>query len=313
MEESHHTMDEPIVFFGTGPVAARSLKLLAENFRVEAVITKPRPEHHHSSTPVLELAEELDLPIVFASNKNEVTERTAAAKFKSRLAVLIDFGIIVEQLTIDLFPLGIVNSHFSLLPQWRGADPITFALLSGQPKTGVSLMLLTAGMDEGPLIAVGEIDLTPDIDATELTARLIGLSDKLLTDMLPRYVSGEIIGATQEKVAATVGYSAEPSYSRKLTKEDGILDWNKPAVQLEREVRAYAEWPKSRCVLAGHAVIITQARAEDGEGTPGSVWHSGKAFGIYTAKGVLMIDKLKPAGKGEMTAAAFLNGYGKDL
>jgi methionyl-tRNA formyltransferase len=306
-------MQESIVFFGSGPVASASLALLAKTFHIEAVITKPRPPHHHGSVPVLETAELLGLPIITTANKSAVTDQVLAAKFTSRVAVLIDFGIIVEQKVIDSFPLGIVNSHFSLLPQWRGADPITFSILSGQDKTGVSLMLLVAAMDEGPLLAIGEYDLPKDITTPELTKDLVQLSVALLRDTLPRYVTGQIKTATQEKVANLVGYSAEPSYSRKLTKEDGILDFEKPAAQLEREIRAYADWPKSRCILGGHAVIITTAHAEAGEGKPGTVWLQDKHVGIYCSKGILMIDKLKPAGKQVMSAAAFLNGYGKDL
>lgn len=306
-------MDEPIVFFGTGPVAAKSLELLARSFAVEAVVTKPRAEHHRGSVPVRETAERLGLRVMEVANKKMVTDTVAAAKFKSRVAVLIDFGIIVEQKVIDSFPLGIVNSHFSLLPQWRGADPITFSILSGQSKTGVSLMLLVEAMDEGPLLAVGEYDLPADITTPKLSEDLIALSYALLKDTLPKYISGQVKSAPQDKVAGIVGYSAEPSYSRKLTKEDGILDWNKPAAQLEREIRAYLDWPKSRCVLGGHAVIITAARAEPGEGTPGQLWREGKHIGVYTAKGVLMIEKLKPAGKAEMPIAAFLAGYAKDL
>jgi methionyl-tRNA formyltransferase len=308
--------DTPLsfVFFGAGDVAARSLRLLAEDFAIEAVVTKPRPEHHRGPWHVSEAAEDLGLRVIEASNKKAVTEAVAKAQFESKVGVLIDFGIIVEQKVIDSFEKGIVNSHFSLLPQWRGADPITFSILSGQEKTGVSLMLLVEAMDEGPLIAVGEADL--DMSATttpELTSNLIGLSYALLKDILPKYMAGEVKSATQEKVADIVGYNAEPSYSRKLTKEDGILDWNKPAEQLEREVRAYRGWPQSRTILGGHAVIITEARAEAGEGIPGELWRAGKHLGVYTTKGVLMIDKLKPAGKQEMTTEAFLNGYGKDL
>lgn len=306
-------MDESIVFFGTGPVAAASLRLLAPSFHIEAIITKPRPPHHRGDVPVLDAASELQLPIVEVSNKKDVSEKITPGRFKSRLAVLIDFGIIVEQSVIDAFPFGIVNSHFSLLPQWRGADPITFAVLSGQSKTGVSLMLLTAAMDEGPLLAIGEMDLAPDVTTPALTEALVSLSAALLKDVLPKYVTGKVRGTSQEKVAAAVGYSAEPSYSRKLTKEDSILDWTKPAAQLEREIRAFAEWPKSRTILGGHAVIITEAHAEPGEGSPGNVWLQGKHLGVYCGKGVLMIDRIKPAGKGEMTAEAFLNGYGKDL
>jgi methionyl-tRNA formyltransferase len=306
-------MDESIVFFGTGSVAAASLQLLAETFTIEAVVTKPRPEHHRGEVPVLTVAEDLGLPVISVTNKKEVTDKVIAAKLTSPVAVLIDFGILVEQKVIDAFPLGIVNSHFSLLPQWRGADPITFSILSGQSKTGVSLMLLTKGMDEGPLLAVGEYDLHADITTPELTEGLIDLSYALLNTMLPRYVAGDVKGAPQENVAGIVGYSAEPSYSRKLTKEDSILDWHKPAQQLEREIRAYLDWPKSRCLLGNHAVIITKAHVEAGEGDPGKLWLHDRHLGVYCQKDILMIDRLKPAGKQEMSVQAFLNGYGKDL
>jgi methionyl-tRNA formyltransferase len=306
-------VDEPIVFFGTGPVAAESLKFLAQSFIIEVVVTKPRPAHHHGDVPVLDMAKKLRIPIVEVANKKEATQKITTELLRSRLAVLIDFGIIIEQKVIDVFPLGIVNSHFSLLPQWRGADPITFSILSGQDKTGVSLMLLVEAMDEGPLLSIGELDLDTEITTPELTARLIDLSYALLRDTLPKYITGEIAGAPQEKVATAVGYSIKPTYSRKLTKEDGILDWDKTAIQLDREIRAYLEWPKSRSILGGHAIIVTKAHAEAGSGTPGKLWQQNKSLGIYCRQGVLMIDRIKPAGKGEMSTEAFLNGYGKDL
>ncbi|HSX43027.1 MAG TPA: methionyl-tRNA formyltransferase [Candidatus Saccharimonadales bacterium] len=303
-----------IVFFGAGDVAARSLQLLVKDFAIEAVVTKPRPAHHHGPWEVMELAEQLGLPVITAENKTALTAAVQKAAFHSSVGVLIDFGIIVEQAVIDAFPKGIVNSHFSLLPQWRGADPITFSILSGQDKTGVSLMLLVAAMDEGPLLAIGEADIDLNAVTTpELTSNLIGLSGAMLADILPKYVRGEIKTAVQEKVAETVGYSPIPSYSRKLTKEDGILDYHKPATQLAREVRAYLGWPKSRTILGGHAVIITQAHAADGSGEPGRVWQHDRVLGIYCTTGILMVDRLKPAGKQEMSIDAFLNGYGRDL
>ena len=305
--------DESIVFFGTGPVAAASLELLATSFNIEVVITKPRPEHHHGSVPVLDAARKLGLPIIEVTDKKTTSDAVAKASFKSRLGILIDFGIIVAQDVIDSFDLGIVNSHFSLLPEWRGADPITFSILSGQSKTGVSLMLLVPAMDEGPLLAIGEYDLPTTITTPQLTDDLVQLSFALLRETLPKYITGDVHPTPQEKVAEIVGYSDEPSYSRKLNKEDSILDWGKSAEQLEREIRAYLEWPKSRCVLGGHAVIITEATAEVGEGKPGTLWLEGKHVGVYCKKGILMIRKLKPAGKQEMAIESFLNGYGRDL
>lgn len=304
---------ESIIFFGTGPVAAASLALLADSFDIEAVITKPRAEHHRGSVPVLDTAHKLGLRVIEATDKKSVSQRIAEARFTSRIGVLIDFGIIVAQDVIDSFELGIVNSHFSLLPEWRGADPITFSILSGQDKTGVSLMLLVPAMDEGPLLAIGEYDLPTDITTPELTYDLINLSYALLRETLPKYIAGNVRPTPQERVATVVGYSDQASYSRKLTKEDSVLDWNKPAAQLEREIRAFLDWPKSRCVIGGHAVIITEAHVEAGEGVPGTLWLQGKHLGVYCQKDILMIHRLKPAGKQEMSVEAFLNGYGKDL
>jgi methionyl-tRNA formyltransferase len=121
-----------ILFFGSGPVAAASLRSLADNFSVEAVITKAVPAHHKGVAPVEELAGELGLPIIFASTKKELDEVFTERTFTSKVGVVVDYGVIISQEVIDVFPLGIVNSHFSLLPEWRGADPITFSILSGQ-------------------------------------------------------------------------------------------------------------------------------------------------------------------------------------
>jgi methionyl-tRNA formyltransferase len=307
-----------IVFFGSGPVAAKSLALLSQKFAIEAVVTKPRPVHHRGSVPVLELAEERNLPVIEASNKQELSAKVTAAGVKSRVAILIDFGIIVAQDVIDSFPLGIINSHFSILPEWRGADPITFAILSGQKQTGVSLMLLVEKMDEGPLLAQGHYDISPDETITSLTDYLIELSYALLRDIVPKYLEGELQALPQEVVSAMTEKPPKVSYSRKLTKEDGMIDWHKSAAALEREVRAFLEWPKSRTTLGGKEVIITKASVltdAPGAAKPGDI-HAAKASGtlaVATGNGWLRIERLKPAGKQEMNAQAFLAGYGKLL
>lgn len=303
-------LSKTVVFFGSGPVAAKALELLAQSFAIEAVITKPKPAHHKGSFPVLDIAEKLRVPVITAGNKQELSEVIGAHHFESQVAVLIDFGIIVSQDVIDAFPLGIVNSHFSLLPEWRGADPITFAILSGQKETGVSLMLLVEAMDEGPILSQGAYALPKNITTPELTDYLIRLSNALLADALPKYMKSELKPAPQEKVAEMMNRSTEPTYSRKLTKEDGIIDWHKPAAQLEREIRAFLEWPKSHAAIGDQIVIITQAHVESGLGEPGTLWKQPKKLGYYTTHDILVIDKLKPAGKGEMTTEAFLAGYG---
>ena len=243
-----------LIFFGSGPVAATSLRRLTPDFVFEAVITKPRPPRHRGPVPVLELAQKLKLPVYTAANKTGLDELFDNHKFESEAAILIDFGIIVSQKVIDSFPLGIINSHFSILPEWRGADPITFAVLSGQKQTGVSLMLLVEKMDEGPLLAYSEYDMPAGITTPRLTDALIELSRVLLVNTLPKYFNGQL-----QPFPQTVT-KREVSYSRKLVKEDGLIDWSKQAEVLEREVRAYAGWPKSQSKIFGHDVIITKAR-----------------------------------------------------
>ncbi len=299
-----------VVFFGSGPVAARSLELLARDFEVEAVITKPRPAHHRGPVPVLELAEKRGLKVFTPRGKAELSELFVAKPVTSAVGVVIDYGIIIAQEVIDYFPLGIVNSHFSLLPEWRGADPITFAILSGQPQTGVSLMLIVEKMDEGPLLAQATYDMPANVTTPLLTNYLIDLSHSLLTEMLPLYMAGSVEVVPQEAAAQLAGRSTAPSYSRKLTKEDGLIDWAKPAVQIERDIRAFIEWPKSRATLAGKEVVITEATVVNSTtGEPGVARADGKRLLVACGQGTLQIKKLKPAGKPEMTAEAFLAGY----
>jgi methionyl-tRNA formyltransferase len=291
-----------VVFFGSGPVAARSLELLAKNFSIEAVITKPRPAHHRGNTPVLDVADKLNLAVLTVTNKQELSALFSKKSLNSTLGVLIDFGIIVNQDVIDYFPLGIVNSHFSILPDLRGADPISFAILSGQKLTGVSLMLLVAAMDEGPLLAFGEQPLDGHETTPSLTDRLILLSDALLSDVLPKYINGDLQAAPQAVTKSQV------SYSHKLAKTDGILDFRKPAVVLEREVRAFTGWPGSRTRLGNKEVTVMAAHVVNELLEPGQAVVKDKQLLIGTSEGSLAIDQLKPAGRPQMTATAFLAG-----
>jgi methionyl-tRNA formyltransferase len=295
---------EPIVFFGSGPVASESLKLLAQSFAVEAVITKPRQSHHKGDVPVLKTAEELKLKVYTVAKKSELDELIDKGFIKSRCGILIDFGIIISQKVIDYFPKGIINSHFSILPELRGADPITFAILSGQKQTGVSIMFLVEKMDEGPILGYGKYDMSQNITATQLTKDLIQLSYELLQHEVPKWLAGESRGNTPQSITGR-----KISYSRKLTKADGDIDWKKSAVQLDREVRAFIEWPKSRTRLGSIEVVITQAHVIDTQGEAGSIKIINKELVVNCGDQSLVIDTLKPAGKKEMSGKAFLAGY----
>ena len=284
-----------LVFFGSGPVAAASLRLLTQDFTIEAVVTKPRAPGHRGEVPVLAAAQELGLPVFTAANRQELDQLFDTNPVSSQLAILIDFGIIVSQKVINYFPLGIINSHFSLLPQWRGADPITFAVLSGQPKTGVSLMLLVEAMDEGPLLAYGEYEMAPDITTPKLTDELIKLSHALLKKTVPKYIAGELQLVAQTTTKQPV------SYSRKLVKADGIVDWSKSAEEIERQVRAYLDWPKSQARIFNNDVIITNVRVAESQNDGDLV--------MQTSDGWLEIQQLiAPSGK-TISGADFLRGY----
>lgn len=293
-----------IVFFGSGPVAAKSLDFLSKHFSIETVITKAVPEHHNEVAPVEELAKQKNLPISYANTKSELDELIVNASFESRVGIIVDYGVIVSQRTIDAFPLGIVNSHFSLLPEWRGADPITFSILSGQKKTGVSLMLIEPALDTGKLITTKSLTIAEDETTPTLTNRLIELSNELLAEYLPQYIDGKVKPRAQP-------HPDRATYSRKLTKQDSIIDWKKSADEIEREIRAFIEWPKSRATIHNTEVIITKAHVEHDSGAPGEVKVSSdrKTLFVGCGKDSLAIDLLKPAGKKEMNAVSFINGY----
>ncbi len=285
--------DVKLVFFGSGPVAAATLRFLDEHFEIEAVITKPRQPHHRGEVPVLDFLATKDIPHYTASNSSEVSVLLAEKPFKSPLGVVVDFGIILSEEVNKAFPKGLLNSHFSLLPQWRGADPISFAILSGQAETGVSLMLIVEKLDEGPLLSQEKVFIGPDITTPELTKQLTELSNKLLLRDIPKYLEAKLQPYPQP--------AGVPTYSRKLSKNDGVIDWQKPARQLEREVRAYQGWPKSRSNLFGHDVIITKARLANNQ-TDGELVMSAKP-------GWLEIQELiAPSGR-TMSGADFLRGY----
>lgn len=305
-------MSKPlIVFFGTGPVAAKSLELLIENFEIEAVVTKPKPAGHRGDYPVLNIASKNNLPIVEVTNKTSVSECVTTRCFSSKLAILIDFGIIVDKDVIDAFDLGIINSHFSLLPKWRGADPITFSILYGEEKSGVSLMVIDEGMDTGKIIAQKSLRIDTTETSPSLTNKLIDLSNEMLREHVPNYFAGTLKPRSQP-------HPERATYSRKLNKQDGLIDWTKSAEEIEREIRAFVEWPKSKTSIGSVDVIIAKAHVlthYQGGDKPGDLTvqdDTGELI-MKCGKNSLSIDVIKPAGKNVMSAADFIRGYKSKL
>jgi methionyl-tRNA formyltransferase len=292
------------VFFGSGPVAEQSLQLLTGLFDLEAIVTKPS-----TGASMRRLSSETRVYEV--KNRQELDQLIEQVPFTSEIAILIDFGVIISRRTIDAFRLGILNSHFSLLPQWRGPDPITFAILSGQAVTGVTLMLLVELMDQGPILAQAPCPIEPDATTPSLTNQLIAISASMIETVVPEYAAGNMVAIPQKE--GSLLEDRTPTYSRRLTKLDGALVWTKSALQIEREIRAFAGWPKSYTRLARKSVTITKVHITEMSGRPGKVIVDGKRLIICCSEGAIEVLRLKPEGKPEMSSEAFLAGYKASL
>jgi len=297
-----------IVFFGTGPVAAASLAFLRSKYNIEAVITKPRATSFKGETPVETLANTNDIPTYFVTKRSELDELFDNNQFTSQVGIVVDFGIIMSKAVIDSFPMGIINSHYSLLPRWRGADPISYTVLAGDTKAGVSLMVIDEGLDTGKLITSKSIAVDTRETTGSLTKKLIALSNQLFADYLPRYLSGEITPKNQP-------HPDRATFSHKLHKADSVIDWHEPAITIERKIRAYQPWPQSRATLGSVEAIITAADIVTGRepATPGSIITEKSRLLVATRDNWLAITSLKPTGKKEMPIQAFLAGYRHSL
>lgn len=293
---------QSLVFFGSGPVGLASLQSLSQHFAIEAVVTKPNPASSRAPRLVAEWTEQQNMTLHQPDGKAALSKLFENLHFESSVGVVVDYGFIIGEDVIDRFEYGIVNSHFSLLPEWRGADPITFSLLSGQEKTGVGLMVIVPAMDEGDLIAQEEYIIAGDETIYSLTDNLVDLSNEMLARELPRYVAGEISPQPQDT-------NQQATYSRKLTKADGEIDWSKSAVEIEREVRAFLGWPGSYTTINNITFVVTQASVSHESGKAGEPFRHDKQLGVYCGGGALIIERLKPAGKQEMDSASFINGY----
>ncbi|MCA9348830.1 methionyl-tRNA formyltransferase [Candidatus Saccharibacteria bacterium] len=297
-----------IVFFGTEDFSLITLRALVEaNLPVAAVVTKPdspKGRGHHLTQPIVKIyASEHDIPVWQPTKLSEITDNIKA--LNNPVGVLVSFGKIIPQSIIDLFDPGIINVHPSRLPKYRGPSPIETAILNGDKETAVSIMQLSAAMDAGPVYGYAPLDLTGTETRAELYDRLGELGAQTLLRLLPLIMNGEVTGQPQDDSSA--------SYCKLISKTDGLIDWNKPALQIQREIRAYAGWPQSRTTLGGIDVIIISAQVKSGAAAPGEVVINGNELTVGTAENLLSIDIIKPLGKKEMPISAFLSGHRSQL
>lgn len=298
----------PVVFFGNERIAtgvtttAPTLTaLLTAGYDVKAVVSnyERATSRRARQLEIQTVAEAHNIPVLLPSKPANIAEELSG--YGAKVAVLVAYGKIVPQHIIDIFPKGIVNIHPSLLPLHRGPTPLESVMLNGELKTGVSVMQLVKEMDAGPVYQQRAVTLTGTETKQELADNLLTLGAEMVIELLPGILNGSIMGTPQDDSRAT--------YDRLITKEDGIVDWSKPAILVEREIRAFAEWPKSSTRIAGKEVTLIAGHAIPDNGEAGSVEVRGKDLVIFCGNGALVVDKLKPAGKNEMTSNSFLAGH----
>jgi methionyl-tRNA formyltransferase len=293
-----------IIFFGTEAFSAVTLQALIDaQYSIAAVVTKPDSQKGRGrkiiESEVKHLAVQHNIPVWQPAKLRDITDDIIA--LQPVAGVLVSYGKIIPQSTIELFTPGIINIHPSLLPEYRGPSPIEAAILSGQHMTGVSIMQLSAAMDAGPVYTQIHHQLSGNETQESLYQTLGVKGATALLESLPSILDHTLVPTAQN--------DAEATYCSLIAKNDSILDWNKPAEQLDREIRAYQSWPKSRAALGPLDVIIRTAHVAPGDGIIGDIIVENTTLMVQTSDKRLSIEVIQPLGKKEMPVQAFLAGY----
>jgi len=298
------TMSPNVIFMGSPEFALPTLTALVEHTRVVGVVTQPdKPAGRGqmlSQPPVKKLADQYGLPVIQPRRLRDPGVFAQLEAWKPDLIVVAAFGQILRADVLDLPPHGCINVHASLLPRWRGAAPIQAAILHGDLCTGVTIMRMDPGIDTGPILAQREEPIYEQDTALTLSSRLAENGASLLVEILPDYLSGKIRPQPQDESRAT--------YAPMLKKEQGLLDFTQPAVELSRLVRAFIPWPGAHLEWQGQNLRILSAHASPAALPVGQTGVIDKMPAIGTPNGSLVLDKIQPAGKKPMEGREFLNG-----
>lgn len=306
-----------ILFMGTPDFGIPTLDLLKKlpGFTLVCCVTAPdKPmgrKQEMTSPPVKTWAEKNKIPVFQPERIKGPGSITQISNFSADLILVCAYGQIIPKEILGLPPLGTINIHPSLLPRWRGASPIRYAILSGDKKTGITLMITDEQIDHGPIIAQKSVALSGKETFNELYISLQNLSAELVKKVLPLWQGKKITPVPQNHNEAT--------YTKILKREDGKLDWSKSAEELERQIRAFVVWPGSFTywektkddiikikILKSEVLHIT----EEKQRPYGSLFLTNdKKLAVQTGKDCLIIVDLQLEGKKETAAREFLNGY----
>lgn len=299
-----------VVFMGTPDFAVGTLEKLVEaGHEVVGVVTQPdKPKGRGKAmqfTPVKEAALKHDLTVYQPRRVREEEFQEILKELAPEAIIVVAFGQIIPKSVLELPKYGCINVHASLLPKYRGAAPIQWAVIDGEKTAGVTIMKMDEGLDTGDMYAVAEIPLAEDETGGSLFDKLSELGAQLLVDSLPKIAAGELTPVKQPAESPN-------DYARMITKEDGRMDWTRPAEELERKIRGVIPWPGAFSRLNDKTLKIWKVEIldEDSEMEPGQVVAAGKAgLTVQTGKGQIRITDLQLEGKKRMEAAAFLRGY----
>jgi len=305
-------MRERVVFMGTPEFSVPILESLIQNqYHLVAVYTRPdKPAGRRqrlTSPPVKRLAMEHKIPVIQPRTLKSAEVVGELASFKPGLIVVAAFGHFLPEEVLSLPEFGCVNVHPSLLPLHRGPSPVADTILCGDLLTGVTIMLMDAGMDSGPILSQREVGVSSEDTTGSLISKLADVGAELLVETLPKWLKGELAPRPQDEGRAT--------YSKLITNRDGQIDWHLPAVELWRRVRAFNPWPGCYTSWQGKRLKIHKAVAV-GKRVNGKIGEvialpqpSPVKAGIATGEGVLGLCRVQLEGKREMSVDDFVRGH----
>jgi methionyl-tRNA formyltransferase len=298
-----------VIFLGTPEFAAIPLEALARDprYQVVGVVTQPDRAFGRGRAPepppVKRAALQLGIPVFQPESLRDPSAVEQLAALRPDAGVVAAYGEILRTNVLAIPPHGYVNIHPSLLPRHRGPTPVPGAILAGDTETGVTVMLLDAKMDSGPILAQQRVPLPPDARSGQLTEDLFRLGSALLLDALAEYAAGSLIPMPQD--------DSQASYTKLLKKEDGAIDWGMPAIQIERMTRAYHPWPGAHTSWRGQPFKIIAARAHpewNGAGAPGALLPERDSVWVATGAGAIELLTVQPSGKRPLDAADWWRG-----
>lgn len=305
------SVDRPLrlLFMGTPEFAVPSLQaLLTSRHQVLAVITQPdKPAgrgQQVTAPPIKQLAVQHGLPVYQPEKLRDPQVADWIHSWQPDAIVLVAYGKIIPQEIIEIPPLGIINVHASLLPKYRGAAPIQWAIAEGETRTGVTTMLIDAGLDTGDILLARETEIGPEETAVELSERLARMGAELLLETLEGLQTGRIQPRPQDHSQAT--------YAPMLKKEDGWIDWNWPAQKIHNRIRGFQPWPGAYTTFRGKTFHIWRSRitGETINLEPGEIACTGQRLQVGCGDGqALELLEVQLEGRKRMDAKAFLCGH----